>query len=129
MKDYVRILEKNKKSSFQRVFTVRGEEQSKLQWNALNLMEEAFEDMKARLTDILDPDIESRVSNVKLDIFNELGGEPRLLVKAQLYDSNSRELLLKVFVHEMQGKGKTRKLARAIYTLQLFNTQSGRKVA
>ena len=129
MKDYVKILENSKKANFQKVVTMRGEGQPKLQWNALNLIEEASTQMQHRLNDILDDHLEIKVPNVKLDIFNELGTEPQLMVKAQLYASNSKEILLKVFVHEMQGKGKTRKLAKAIYNLELVNVQSGRKVA
>lgn len=129
MKDYVKILENSKKANFQKVVTMRGEGQPKLQWNALNLIEEASTQMQHRLNDILDNHLEIKVPNVKLDIFNELGTEPQLMVKAQLYASNSKEILLKVFVHEMQGKGKTRKLAKAIYNLELVNVQSGRKVA
>jgi len=129
MKDYVKILESNRKANFQKVVTMRGVNQPKLQWNALNLIEEASETMKHRLSNILDDYLEIKIPNVKLDIFNQMGTEPRLMVKAQLYASNSKEILLKVFVHELQGKGKTRKLAKAVYHLALVNTQSGRKVA
>lgn len=129
MKDFVKILESNNKASFQKVVTMRGEVQPKLQWNALNLIEEASETMKLRLSNILDSYLEIKIPNVKLDIFNQMGSEPRLMVKAQLYASNSKEILLKVFVHELQGKGKTRKLAKAIYHLQLVNVLSGKKVA
>ena len=129
MRDYVKILESNKKANFQKVVTVRGKDEAALQWNALNLIEEASAKMKHRLEDILDSHLEVKIPGVKLDLFNEMGAEPRLMVKAQLYASNSKEILLKVFVHELQERGRTHKLAKAIYQLELVNVQSGRKVA
>jgi len=129
MRDYVKILESNKKANFQKVVTVRGTDEAAVQWNALNLIEDASEKMQARLVDMLESNIVLQVPSVKLDLFDEMGKEPRLMVKAQLYSNNSKKILLKVFVHEMLEKGKTRKLAKAIYHLDLINEQSGRKVA
>lgn len=129
MKDYVKILESSKKGSFQKIVTVRGNQKASLQWNALNLIEDASERMKTRLEDILDGHLTMKIPNVKLDLFEKMGEEPRLMVKAQLYASNSKEILLKVFVHELQSQGKTKKLARAIYHIELVNQQSGRRVA
>lgn len=129
MRDYVKILESNKKANFQKVVTVRGTDEAAVQWNALNLIEDASEKMQARLVDMLESNLVLQVPSVKLDLFDEMGKEPRLMVKAQLYSNNSKKILLKVFVHEMLEKGKTRKLAKAIYHLDLINEQSGRKVA
>ena len=129
MKDYVKILESSKRASFQKIVTVRENEKASLQWHALNLIEEASERMKSRLEDILDNYHAMKIPRVKLDLFDKIGEEPRLMVKAQLYSSNSKEILLKVFVHELQGQGKTRKLAKAIYHIELINQQSGKKVA
>lgn len=129
MKDYVKILESSKKGSFQKIVTVRGNQKASLQWNALNLIEDASERMKTRLEDILDGHLTMKIPSVKLDLFEKMGEEPRLMVKAQLYSSNSKEILLKVFVHELQSQGKTKKLARAIYHIELVNQQSGRRVA
>lgn len=129
MRDYVKILESNKKANFQKVVTVRGNGTNAMQWSALNLIEEASEKMKHRLQDILEAHLEIKIPSVKLDLFDEMGSEPRLMVKAQLYASNSKEMLLKVFVHELQDKGKTKKMAKAIYHLELVNQQSGRRVA
>lgn len=129
MKDYVKILESSKKASFQKIVTVRGNQKASLQWNALNLIEDASERMKTRLEDILDGHLTMKIPSVKLDLFEKMGEEPRLMVKAQLYSSNSKEILLKVFVHEVQGQGKTKKLAKAIYHIELVNQQSGRRVA
>ena len=125
----MKILESNKKANFQKVVTVRGTDEAAVQWNALNLIEDASEKMQARLVDMLESNIVLQVPSVKLDLFDEMGKEPRLMVKAQLYSNNSKKILLKVFVHEMLEKGKTRKLAKAIYHLDLINEQSGRKVA
>lgn len=125
----MKILESNKKANFQKVVTVRGTDEAAVQWNALNLIEDASEKMQARLVDMLESNLVLQVPSVKLDLFDEMGKEPRLMVKAQLYSNNSKKILLKVFVHEMLEKGKTRKLAKAIYHLDLINEQSGRKVA
>lgn len=129
MKDYVKILESSKKGSFQKIVTVRGNQKASLQWNALNLIEDASERMKTRLEDILDGHLTMKIPSVKLDLFEKMGEEPRLMVKAQLYSSNSKEILLKVFVHELQSQGKTKKLAKAIYHIELVNQHSGRRVA
>lgn len=117
MKNYLKILETSKKDTVHKNVALRKGEKDLSQWNAIKLTEEAADTLLERLQRVLPPELELKISNVKLNLFEKAEGESTLMVKAQLYETEDKHILLKVFVHEQTLKGKTRKIARAIYEL------------
>ena len=75
--------------------------------------------MRGRLKAVLPSDLNEEVNQVKLELFNAAEAGCRLLLKAQLYRLSSRETLLKVFAHQVDNRGHTTKLARAVYHINI----------
>ncbi len=123
MKNYLRILETSKKDRLHKTIPLRKGAAALTEWNAINLSEQMATVLLNRLQDVVAMDVEIKVSKVDFNLFDKPGKEGVAQLKAQLYENEHRKLLLKVFVHEENHKGKTKKIARAIYELQLISKQ------
>lgn len=128
MKDYSKILEASKRNSMQRIIGI-GNDYQLTEWNILRLIEDMGERMRQRLEGIMDPNLETNVGGVKLELSEITGKGRRLMLKAQIYRVSNQELQLKVFAHEMLPEGKTSRVARAIYQLNISRSMSRGMVA
>jgi hypothetical protein len=129
MKNYLRILETSKKDQLHKTFLIRKGGATFTQWKAINLAEEMANTLLARLGDVVSDDVEVKVCKVNLNLFDEPGKDGITHARAQLYENEHRKLLLKVFIHEENNRGKSRKIARAIYELQLVSKEGHSRVA
>lgn len=117
MKDIFRILEKNKKSHFQKVVPISSNEFPSSQWQALNLIESSAQQMLERVSSALPIGFSKSISKVRLEILKDPGKAEKLFVKAQIYQYSKRNYQLKVFVHEVDHKNRSSKLAKAVYDI------------
>lgn len=124
MKDIFRILEKNKKSHLQKVVPVSSTEFPNSQWQALNLIESSAQLMLERVSAALPVGFSKNISKVRLEVLKDPGGGEKLFVKAQIYQYNKRHYQLKVFVHEVDRKNRSTKLAKAIYDIDVNSDQT-----
>ncbi len=129
MKNYLKVLETSKKDRLFKTVPLRKGDATITQWKAINLAEDMASALIDKLRHVLSEDVDIKINNVNLNLFEEPGSEGVAHVKAQLYENEHRKLLLKVFVHEENHKGKTKKIARAIYELQLISLQERNRVA
>lgn len=121
MKDIFRILEKNKKSHLQKVVPISSIEFPNSQWQALNLIESSAQQMLERISSALPIGFSKSISKVRLEVLKDLGDGEKLFVKAQIYQYNKKNYQLKVFVHEVDRKNRSSKLARAVYDIEVFS--------
>lgn len=124
MKNYLRVLETSKKDRLHKTISSGNHDGRFTQWKAIRTTEQMADAMLKRLNDILPTELVAKVQNVKLDMMEEAGARVTVFVKAQLFATEHRELLLKVFLHQENNKGKTKKIAKAVYQLELENTES-----
>ncbi len=129
MKNYLKILETSKKDRLHKSIPLRKGDSAITQWRAINLAEDMASSLLERLESVLSADMEIKINKVNLNLFDEPGLEGTAYVRAQLYENEHRKLLLKVFVHEESSKGKSKKIARAIYEVQLNSRQASTRVA
>lgn len=129
MKNYLKILKTSKKDRLHKSVLLRKGDAAITQWKAINLAEEMAGTLLDKLGAVVSKDIEIKINKVNLHLFEQPGTEGKAYVKAQLYENEHRKLLLKVFVHEETTKGKSKKIARAIYEVQLISKQEHSRVA
>lgn len=124
MKDIFKILEKDKKSQLQKVVPFSSSEFPNSEWQALNLMESSAQQMLKWVSSALPNGFSQTISKVRLEILKTPGEGEKLFVKAQIYQYSKRNFQLKVFVHEVDHKNRSSKLAKAIYDIEVFSEQS-----
>ena len=124
MKDIFKILEKDKKSHLQKVVPFSSSEFPNSQWQALNLMESSAQQMLKWVSSALPNGYSKTTSKVRLEILKDPGEGEKLFVKAQIYQYNKRNFQLKVFVHEVDHKNRSSKLAKAIYDIEVYSDKS-----
>lgn len=124
MKDIFRILEKNKKAHLQKVVAISSTEFPNSQWQALNLIESTAQQMLERISSALPIGFSKNISKVRLEVLKDPGEGEKLFVKAQIYQYNKKNYQLKVFVHEVDHKNRSSKLARAVYDIEVFSNLS-----
>lgn len=128
MKDIFRILEKSKKSYLQKVVALSSVEYPNSQWQALNLIESSAQQMLDRVSEALPKGFSKSISKVRLELLKDAGEGEKLFLKAQIYQYNKKDYQLKVFVHEVDHKNRSSKLARAVYDIEVFAVEN-REVA
>tara|TARA_R110002096_G_scaffold436044_1_gene665973 strand:+ start:22464 stop:22850 length:387 start_codon:yes stop_codon:yes gene_type:complete len=128
MKDIFRILEKSKKSYLQKVVALSSVEYPNSQWQALNLIESSAQQMLDRVSEALPKGFSKSISKVRLELLKDAGEGEKLFLKAQIYQYNKKDYQLKVFVHEVDHKNRSSKLARAVYDIDVFAVEN-REVA
>ncbi len=119
MKDYVRILKTTRRASLEHIITLKPGEGELNEWKVLKLIEETASQMRSRLKGITEPEISEQITKIKLDLLGTAEKGARVFLKAQFFPSGKNEILLKVFAHQVNGKGKASRLARASYYLVL----------
>lgn len=122
MTDIFRVLAESHRSHLNKVMQPGSPEYPEGEWQALKLIESLAEMMIRRTSAALPRGYDLRVSGVNFNRFERSGYRGKLLLKAQLYPAGSegrRKGLLKVFIHEEDRKGKTKRLARAVYYLHI----------
>lgn len=119
MKDYAHILETSRRASIQKVVPLKSDKAGLSQWNALQLIEDTAAKLRSRLDAILPKELQETVTNVNLEIFNDPEKGLQLFIKGQFYGVTKKELLLKVFVHQINSKGKSIRVAKAVYQIAL----------
>ncbi|MDZ7849049.1 MAG: hypothetical protein U5L96_21305 [Owenweeksia sp.] len=120
MKDYGRILASTKRDSLQEIIPVKARNEI-TEWSILKHIEQLCTKMRVRLQAILDAHWRAEISQVKLDFFGTAEPGTKLMLKAQLYRLSNKQLLLKVFAHQVGSNGQASKLARAAYHIQITN--------
>ncbi len=128
MKDYSRILEASKRNTLQRIINI-STDQNLNQWNLLKLVEDMSNQMRTRIDSVIDGPWKQVVAGVNLELTEVSGKGRRLMLKAQIYRVSNQELTLKVFAHEMLGEGKTTKVAKAIYHINIVRSFNEGKAA
>lgn len=126
MKDLIKVLENSRKTTHQKVYNLSGRQVNMSEWKALNIIEEASMEMQGRLLAVMPSSHRHSVMNVKVDMYEKPGRGKKLLVKAQVFPWEKQDILLKVFVHELDERGRAIKLARAHYQISI---RDKRKVA
>ncbi len=119
MKNYAKTLQSNGSSVMEKLIPLRLGKENNLQWNALQMMENAATEMRGRLQTHLPENCTENVQQVQMQHFEEMKNPEKVFLKAQFYGMSADELLLKIFVHQIAPKGKTAKLARAVYHLKI----------
>ena len=98
------------------------------QWQALNLIESSAQQMLDRVSEALPKGFSKSISKVRLELLKDAGEGEKLFLKAQIYQYNKKDYQLKVFVHEVDHKNRSSKLARAVYDIDVFAVEN-REVA
>lgn len=129
MKNYLRILETCKRDRLHKTVNLRSGNQELDQWQALSLTEEMAGELLARLKGVVGSQLQVKIVNVKSNFFEKSTKDSIVRGRAQLYENEHRRILLKVFVHQENGKGKTVRIARSIYELELVQNMLRTKVA
>ncbi len=120
MKDVFKILEQSHKAQWQKVVPVSAAEYPSSQWQALNLIETSAQLMLKRMASALPRGFTESVKAVNMDLLQAPGQGEKLFIKAQVYPSGKKEQTLKIFMHEVNAKGKAVKLAKAFYRVEFI---------
>ena len=128
MKDVFKILEKSQKAQWQKTVPVSAADYPNSQWQALNLIETSAQLMLKRISSALPRGFTEHIKEVNMDLLQKPGKGEKLFIKAQLYPAGKKEQTLKIFVHEINAAGKTIKLAKAFYAVEIAPVNS-QKVA
>lgn len=125
MKDYARILESANRSTLQQIVPLKPQKGELTEWSVLKQIEDMALKMRSELRHVMEPGLSETASHVKLDVFSAPQKGARLFLKAQLFGLGKKEVLLKVFAHQIAANGKAVKLARASYHLTLKREEAG----
>ena len=128
MKDVFKILEQSHKAQWQKMVPISAAEYPNSQWQALNLIETSAQLMLKRISAALTRGFSENIREVKMDLLEKPGNGEKLFIKAQVYPAGRKEQTLKIFVHEIAPNGKTIKLAKAFYKVEI-RPQDERSVA
>lgn len=120
MKDYAKIIAHSNRSIYQQIIN-RGSAKKKFsEWNALTAIEHSAMILKGRVDELLLPDgYHDEIKEIKVEMLAQETIGEKVLVKAQLFAINKKEHLLKVFAHQLKSNGKSSKLAKAVYHMQI----------
>ena len=126
MKDVFKILEQSHKAQWQKMVPISAAEYPNSQWQALNLIETSAQLMLKRISSALPRGFSENIKAVKMDLLEKPGNGEKLFIKAQVYPAGKKQQTLKIFVHEITSGGKSVKLAKAFYVVEIESTANKR---
>jgi predicted thioesterase len=125
MKDYAAIITHSKRAIYQQIINRGSSKKHFTEWNALTAIEHSAMVLKDRVDELLLPDgYEDVIKEVKIDLLKPEAIGEKVLVKAQLFTINKKEHQLRVFAHQLKSNGKSSKLAKAVYSMEIVKRKA-----
>ena len=119
MQNFIRILEQNKANLFRETEVLKLSQKESVEWHLINTMELTAMKLNKRLRKILPEHVELTTEESKIEFLAQPRLNQRTEFLARFYEMSQKEFLIKVFSHQVNGKGKSLKVAKARYRMRI----------